>query len=183
MLIPCGKCVSMKKILTAGCAIFLLTACDMLAKGVQDTPLTPEDAREERRGKLTGEDGWNLLGDDKGDKESGARLGVNSFVWRATLDTLAFMPLSNADPFGGTVLTDWYEDPNNPGERFKVNAIIMDSALRADAIKLTLFKQAVDDQTGAWRDIKVSPELSRKLEDTILTRARELRVSRLSQDS
>lgn len=153
----------------------------MLGEGVQDTPLTNEDAREARRGKLTGEDGFNLLGSDN-DKESGARLGVNSYLWRATLDTLSFMPFTAADPFGGTVLTDWYEDPSVPGERFKVNALIMDSTLRADAIKLTLFKQAYEEKAG-WRDIKVSPDLARKLENTILTRARELRVNRLMDKS
>jgi len=163
-------------------ALLLLSGCDMLGAGVQDTPLTTEDAREARRGKLTGNDGFNLLGGSDDSKESGARLGVNSYLWRATLDTLSFMPFSAADPFGGTVLTDWYEDPATPGERFKVNALIMDSTLRADAIKLTLFKQAYGDKAG-WRDIKVSPDLARKLENTILTRARELRVNRLQNES
>ncbi|MDG1288013.1 MAG: DUF3576 domain-containing protein [Rickettsiales bacterium] len=170
-----------KWIMIATTALFL-NGCDVLKGGVNDTPLTPEDAREERRGKLTGSDGWNILGGDGGASESGARLGVNSFLWRATLDTLAFMPFTAADPFGGTVLTDWYEDPNSPGERFKVNALILDSTLRADAIKLTLFKQAIGSE-GNWRDIKVSPDLARKLENTILTRARELRVNRLRDES
>ncbi len=183
MLILSATSNSMTKwILIATTAIFL-SGCDILGEGVQDTPLIGEHEREARRGKLTGADGWNLLGSGDDDKESGARLGVNSYLWRATLDTLAFMPFSAADPFGGTVLTDWYEDPDSQGERFKVNALILDSALRADAIKLTLFKQAVDSETGGWRDIKVSPELSRKLENTILTRARELRVLRLREDS
>lgn len=162
-------------------ATLLLTGCDILKHGEQDRPMTNEDARQASRGKLTGEDGWNLLGGSD-DKEGGARLGVNSFLWRATLDTLAFMPLTAADPFGGTVLTDWYEDPSTPGERFKVNALIMNSTLRADAIKLTLFKQ-VYDQTAGWRDIKVSPDLAHKLENTILTRARELRVTRIMNNS
>lgn len=161
-------------------SLFLVAGCDALREGTQDTPMTQEDERQERRGKLTGDDGWNLMGDSDDDKESGARLGVNSYLWRATLDTLSFMPFSSADPFGGTILTDWYEDPSAQGERFKINAIIMDSTLRADAIKLSLFKQ-VFDETAGWRDIKVSPDLARKLENTILTRARELRVNRLME--
>lgn len=129
------------------------------------------------RGRLTGEDGWNLLGGSSGDDggTAGARLGVNSFLWRATLDTLSFMPLSSADPFGGVILTEWYEDPKTPGERFKVNAMILDTTLRADAVKVKLFKQARTAQ--GWQDIAVGPDLSRKLEDTVLTRARELRVA------
>lgn len=173
----------MTKWIAIGLIALTLTGCDLLGEGVSDTPLRPEDERELRRGKLTGEDGWNLLGDSDADTESGARLGVNSFLWRATLDTLAFMPLSSADPFGGTVLTDWYEDPNNQGERFKVNALILDATLRADAVKLTLFKQAINSKTKTWRDIKVSPELARKLENTILTRARELRVARINREN
>ncbi len=171
----------MKKILLISLVLLSLTACDILKNGVQDTPLTGEDEREARRGKLTGEDGFNLLGGGD-NSEDGARLGVNSYLWRATLDTLSFMPFAAADPFGGTVLTDWYEDPAVAGERFKINALIMDSTLRTDAIKLTLFKQAYD-VNGGWRDIKVNPEVARKLENTILTRARELRVNRLQTKS
>ncbi len=153
----------------------LLSGCDFLGAGKLDVPLTAEEQRKLDRGKLTGEDGWNLLGgSDEGDA-AGATLGVNSFLWRATLDTLVFMPLISADPFGGVVLTDWYEDPKTPGERFKVNALILDTVLRADAIKVKLFKQRKTEESG-WQDIEVNPKLARKLEDTILTRARQLRV-------
>lgn len=160
--------------------LLLLGGCGALDGGERENPLTPEEQRWQNRGKLTGEGGWNLLGgSDEDDAASGARLGVNSFLWRATLDTLAFMPLSSADPFGGVILTDWYEDPKTPGERFKVNALIMDTTLRADAVKIRLFKQ---QRTGqGWQDIEVSPSLSRSLEDTILTRARELRVAHFAR--
>ncbi len=107
-------------------------------------------------------------------------LGVNSFLWRATLDTLAFMPLISADPFGGTprILTDWYEDPQKPGERFKVNALILDKTLRADGVKLTVFKQKLDKGSkNGWRDQQVDSTLARQLEDTILTRARQLKIA------
>lgn len=155
-----------------------LAGCDLLKQGTPDNPLTPEEQREKERGKLTGEDGWNLFGSGKGADggSGGAALGVNSFLWRATLDSLVFMPLISADPFGGVILTDWYEDPKTPGERFKVNALILDTALRADAVKVKLFKQRKSDE-GGWQDVEVNPKLSRSLEDTILTRARELRVA------
>lgn len=172
----------MKKILLVLLPLVTLAACDTLekmglngGKGATPVPLNREDAARESRGKLTG-DGFDLLGGSKDDSAAGARLGVNSFLWRATLDTLSFMPFASADPFGGVIITDWYEDPKTPGERFKVNAVILDSTLRADAIKVKLFKQkrgAGDD----WRDVDVHPKLGHKLEDTILTRARELRVN------
>ena len=120
-----------------------------------------------------------LSGDKKEDSGGPGAIGVNIFLWRATLDTLSFMPIASADPFGGVVITDWYEDPKTTGERFKVNAIILDKTLRADGIKITLFKQKF--ARGVWRDQEVDNKLARSLEDTILTRARQLRVAQLGK--
>lgn len=135
-----------------------------------------EDQRRERYGKLTGEGGLLSIGRDDEEGGGASPIGVNSFLWRATLDTLAFMPLASADPFGGVIITDWYEDPKSPGERFKVTALILDRSLRADGVKVSLFKQ-IKDQDGMWRDTEVNPSVPTELEDTILTRARQLRVS------
>jgi hypothetical protein len=158
---------------------FSLTACSFLASGdTSSYPKTDEDRLKERQGRVTGDGGISLGGGSEKDKEAGKNpLGVNSFLWRATLDTLAFMPLVSADPFGGVILTDWYEDPENPGERFKVNALILDRQLRADSLKISTFKQTND--TGDWKDAAVDPGMGRKLEDTVLTRARQLRVKQL----
>jgi len=139
-------------------------------------PQSPYDERAESRGRLTGDDGLTFLGGKKKDDGGGAGIGVNSFLWRATLDTLAFMPLASADPFGGVIITDWYEDPEARGERFKVNALILDKSLRADGVKVTVFKQILDSK-GQWRDQKVDNGLGTKLEDTVLTRARQMRVA------
>ncbi|NBO20323.1 MAG: DUF3576 domain-containing protein, partial [Proteobacteria bacterium] len=130
-----------------------------------------------RNGSLTGADGGFLMMGRGGDKAEGGQLGVNSFLWRASLDTLSFMPLASADPFGGVIITDWYEDPETPGERFKVNALILDKTLRADGVKVTLFKQKLEK--GTWRDKPVDTALEKSLEDTILTRARQLKVTQL----
>ncbi len=116
-----------------------------------------------------------LLGDKKKGQGEAAGIGVNSFLWRASLDTIAFMPIANADPFGGTILTDWYQLPETPSERFKVNVFIMDRALRADGIKVAVFKQARDGM-GQWVDVKVEPRMATDLENSILTRARQLRI-------
>lgn len=140
-------------------------------------PLDAEDTRRARRGKVGGEDGLFSLGGGSDKPTGGATLGVNSYLWRATLDTLSFVPLASVDPRGGVIITDWYEDPEAPGERFKINAIILDTRLRSDGVRLSLFRQKLDTKTNMWRDVKANAEVASKLEDTVLTRARELRVA------
>ena len=107
-----------------------------------------------------------------------AVIGVNSFLWRATLDTLAFMPLLSADPYGGVVNTDWYVNPQRPTERFKATVYILDSRLRADGLNVTVFKE-VSDGHGGWTPSSVADQTSIDIENSILTRARELRLSNL----
>jgi len=106
-------------------------------------------------------------------------LGVNSYLWHASLDTLSFLPLLSADPFGGVIISEWYVAPTSPDERMKVTIYIMDRALRADALKVVVFRQV---RSGAvWQDSTASPDTAHKLEDSILTRARELRLATLGQ--
>ncbi|HEY1615917.1 MAG TPA: DUF3576 domain-containing protein [Rhizomicrobium sp.] len=102
-------------------------------------------------------------------------LGVNSYLWHATLDTLSFMPLASADPFGGVIITDWYSAPSDQNERMKITIYILDRRLRADGIKIAVFRQTRAGE--AWADAQVNPETATKLEDAILTRARELRLA------
>jgi hypothetical protein len=102
-------------------------------------------------------------------------LGVNQYLWHASLDTLRFMPLQSADPFGGTIITDWYSAPEAPSERVRVTVYILDRNLRADALKVAVFRQT--HSGGSWVDAQVSAETATKLEDDILTRARELRLA------
>ncbi len=90
------------------------------------------------------------------------------------------MPIASADPFGGVVITDWYEDPQTPGERFKVNALILDRTLRADGVRISVFKQK-KDASAQWADTQVEPSVGREVEDTIITRARQLRVTQAAQ--
>jgi hypothetical protein len=101
---------------------------------------------------------------------------VNGYLWRATLDTLAFMPLASADPYGGTVITDWYTNPEKPEERFKATVYILDSRLRADGLKVSVFKQQ-RDPTGNWLDTPTAAQTETDIENAILTRARQLRLS------
>ena len=122
-----------------------------------------------------------LFGDKDGNDAGAAGIGVNSFLWRASLDTIAFMPIASADPFGGVILTDWYENPETPGERFKANIYILDKQLRADGIRVAVFKQK-KDKSGSWRDTQVPADMANNIENTILTRARELRVAQLGRN-
>lgn len=104
----------------------------------------------------------------------GRSIGVNSFLWRASLDTISFMPVSSADPFGGVIITDWYSAGEAPNERFKLNVYILGRALRADGVRVAVFRQVLDAQ-GGWRDVALSDVTATKIEDSILTRARQLR--------
>lgn len=105
-------------------------------------------------------------------------IGVNGFLWRASLDTLAFMPLASADPYGGVIVTDWYVNPEKPDERFKATVYILDTRLRADGLNVTIFKQA-KDASGAWADTAASDQTATDIENAILTRARQLRLSNI----
>lgn len=109
--------------------------------------------------------------------QSGGRvtLGVNAYLWHASLDTLSFMPLASADPFGGVIITDWYSASENPNERMKVTVYILDRRLRADGLRIAVFRQT--RSADGWADAQVNPDTATKLEDAILTRARELRLA------
>ena len=100
-------------------------------------------------------------------------IGVNSYLWRAAIDTLSFAPLLSADSKGGVIVTDWYSRPNNPGERVKLTVSILDQDLRADALRVAASRQV--NQGNGWVAAPVTAATVQKLEDIILTRARDLR--------
>lgn len=112
------------------------------------------------------------------DRASSADIGVNGYLWRATLDTLAFMPLKSADPYGGVVITDWYENPDKPDERFRATVYILDTRLRADGLNVSVFRE-VNNGAGGWVEAPTAPQTSIDIENAILTKARQLRLSNL----
>lgn len=180
--------------LTAALLLPLLMLAPVLSGCSSDAPVIdsksyPMDERESQRarreakgsGSIFGKDGLVLFGKKKEEGGAGASgVAVNSYLWRASLDTLSFMPLSAADPFGGVIITDWYTPPETPDRRFKANAYILDRDLRADGVRVTLFQQR-REASGGWVDIAVDTKTATDLEDTILTRARQLRVEQASR--
>jgi hypothetical protein len=148
----------------------VLSSCTGLKLPAAD-PVEKEPVRE----TIFGDGGLNLFG---GSKRQGSNpsIGVNVYLWRATLDTLSLWPISSADPFGGVILTDWYSTPQVPKERFKMNVYILDRALRADGVRVSVFRQSRNANNN-WQNLTVQPETSRKIEDAILTRARQFRFS------
>ncbi len=138
----------------------------------------PQGERE----TVFGPGGFNIFGG--GDKavrgEGGGGIGVNSFLWRASLDTVAFMPLNSADPFGGVIITDWYSPQETPGERFKMTIYILDRRLRADGIKVAVFRQ-LRTRANGWTDSTVNSQTAIDLENAILTRARQMRMNTVQQ--
>ncbi|MBU6371833.1 MAG: DUF3576 domain-containing protein [Alphaproteobacteria bacterium] len=113
-------------------------------------------------------------GDKKAAKDQ-AGIGVNAFLWRATLDVLSFMPLSSADPYGGVVTTDWYANPDKPNERFKATVYILDSRLRADGIKVAIFKEQLT--ANGWSTAPTDPDTAIQIENAILTKARQFKLA------
>ena len=111
---------------------------------------------------------------DIGPEENGA-LGVNAYLWRASLDTLSFLPLASADPYGGVIITDWYANPEKKDERMKATVYILDTRLRADGISAAVFRETLTN--GVWTPASVSPDTNVALENAILSKARELRLS------
>ena len=169
-----------------GALLAVLFATALAACTGEDT-VYPQQAQ--RKGGATygqpqsvfGEGGLNLFGgSDKPLEEQGGSggIGVNSYLWRASLDTISFMPLASADPFGGVIITDWYTPPESQTERFKVNVYILGRDLRADGIRAAVFRQKSDSQ-GGWVDAKVDQQTATDLENAILTRARQLRIAGL----
>lgn len=122
--------------------------------------------------------GFRMFGGGKAAAAATPAVGVNGYLWRATLDTLSFMPLASADPYGGVIITDWYMNPEKPDERFKCTVYILDARLRADGLNVAVFKQS-RDAAGNWVDAPAAGQTETDIENSILTRARQLRLSNI----
>ncbi|WOK35160.1 DUF3576 domain-containing protein [Sphingomonas sp. C3-2] len=151
----------MARLTSAVIAIGLLTTVSGCAWVKKDLGITPRDDR-----KTTDLAASRVT-----------TIGVNSYLWRASLDTLSFMPLVQTDSNGGVIVTDWYVNPNSPTERMKLTVSILDQDLRADALRIAALRQV--NQNGQWVDAPVQAATVQKLEEIILTKARDLRRTAL----
>lgn len=170
---------TMQALMGAAC-LAGLSACSLFSSEYPDKQVG-QDASSNIGGSkesFLGDGGISLFGGSsskKGRDEGANSIGINSYLWRASLETLAFMPLSSADPFGGVIITDWYSPPESPSERFKMSVFITDRELHADGIRVSVFRQV---KNGAdWADANVGNKTASDLENAILTRARELRAA------
>jgi hypothetical protein len=132
--------------------------------------------RNREEGSMFGPGGLFGSKADKG-TSSDTGIAVNAYLWRASLDTINFIPLVSADPFGGVIITDWYTPAEQPTERMKVQVTILDRELRADGVRVSVFKQTQNGKSGSWVDAQVDQRTNTEIENAILTRARQLRIS------
>ena len=166
----------------------ILSACGTQSTMPEFTVFDPREQRQrDRSGTFTGADGITIFGSGSSGAAAAAAaaegtgaggIGVNAYLWRGALETINFMPLASADPFGGLIITDWYQPAGLPDERLKVHVLILDRALRADGVQVSVFRQQRTAR-GDWLDEPVDPKTVVELEDKILTKARELRVAGL----
>ncbi len=169
----------MKKILIATTCLITLSACGGIKKEAK-YPTGADRATTEQSGGIYSEaptiwgEGKSILNPD-GDEVKSVGITVNSFLWRAALDTISFIPLANADPFGGVILTEWYSDEATPNEEIKLNILILGKELKASAVKVTVFRKV------NGKNVAPTSETARKLEDAILTRARQMRIAQLDR--
>jgi hypothetical protein len=174
--------------LAAAGLLFVLSGCSTATyDGIEDTTRCPEgrcpDVDDPNRQTVFGTGGIGTLfsdGDSADQGGGGSGIGVNAFLWRASLDTFAFLPPFSADPLGGVIIYDWYAPAETPGERLKVTVYILDTRLRADAVQVNVFRQ-LRGADGSWYDAAVEEGTNAALEDAILTRARQLRIAQLGQ--
>ena len=152
-----------------------LQACE-IPKGEPNYPDPMAENYEKTGGSVLGSPGFKLFDDQAAEETPGVGLAVNAYLWRAALDTISFMPLSQVDAFGGVILTDWYSQPETPNSRMRVNIYILGQELRANGLRVSTFRQE-KNQKGEWVDAIVQQMVSTQLEDAILTRARQLRIA------
>ena len=161
--------------------ITALVLAGILLVGCSNFQPAPPQEEEGPVSFLTGKPGGLTLEDlgNLGKSDSGG-IPVNAILWRAALEIAALLPISDVDTFGGTIITDWYSLPDKPDERIKLTVFVVDRELRSDAIRVTVYVQTRNSTDGNWSTSFRDEEFSRRLEDLILSRAREIRAESLT---
>ncbi|MBL6768698.1 MAG: DUF3576 domain-containing protein [Alphaproteobacteria bacterium] len=156
-------------------AVLFVTACS------STEPQNASTKKHKDGSFLTGrsETGITLEDISRTSNKSSSGIPVNALLWRASLDITSILPIDDIDVFSGTLITDWYSLPSQPSEQIKLAVFVLDKELRSDAIRVVVYVQS--RQGNVWKDAGIDPELAIRLEDLILTRARELRASSVTQ--
>lgn len=154
----------------------LLSACSQDMKVEQNAPVSTKEQRQLGFGSLLGEEGLSFGKASKKEEfvAGGVAANVNPYLWRATLDTFDFAPITVSDPVGGLISTDWYAADDKANERVKVNIKITSKTLRADGLKVTVFKQI--RKGNDWMSLQADDKIGYDLETIILNRARQLKI-------
>ncbi len=163
----------MKTISVIGIIVWSLSCSAMQKPALGKEPKSSRERREDKtRGHLLAEP---LFTTGKKKNETSG-IGVNTYLWKASLETISFLPKKSIDPFGGALITEWYSPPEASNERLKIEIIVTGRALTSDGVKVTIFREKKNPR-GEWISASVEPDTSLKFEETILTRARELKVA------
>lgn len=162
------------KLLVAGFIAFSLAACGSDPEKPEPKAELPPPSAPAAKSE-TGLFSWLGGSGSSGKVEEKKGVAVNAYLWRASLDALSFMTMEQTDPFGGIIKTGWYVPPSTPNERLKVSVFILDSKLRAEAIRVSIFKE-IKRPSGEWTEATVDPDTVTKLENVILDRARALKI-------
>ena len=166
---------SMKKIIICIISLYLITT-QCLANIGSNFPKSDKLQKSECYGSVFGSNGLQLFGGkDKNSSDTTTKNKINAFLWHAALDVIQFMPLSSTDHSGGVINTDWYDDPELKNTMYKVTIVIKSSQLNTNALNVTVFKRKFEE--GRWKDQKTNRDLATQLEDQILEKARELKVT------
>ncbi len=156
--------------------LFLLALVACEGKKVEYSyPKAGAELKRQKIGSMINDDdggGINIMG---GKSSKAAPTMANSLLWKASLETISFMPLHQSDPIGGIIITDWYAGPNTPKERFKMNIVISSAELKVSSLKVVVFKEVMDNK-GNWSSAVASPQVARDLEDKIINKAKALNI-------
>ncbi len=146
------------------------------AKELHGPPMGRQEERKENFGKILGDDAFRIDLARGNPSNGSGMMGVNPHLWKASFETVHFIPLVSSDAVGGVIITDWYTSPNAPNERLKITIRIIGTELKTDALSVSVFKQ-IKSTKQEWAPAQADEKLARDFEDVILSRARDIRIA------
>ena len=152
------------------CSLIFLASCSSIKPGTPEKDEGPVSV-------ITGKTGGFKISDLGGSKsDAGGAMPVNAILWRASLEIVSLIPISEVDTFSGTIISDWHSLNENENERLKITIFVLDRELRADAVKAVVYIQKRPQEDAPWGNTLRDENFARKIEGLILNRAREIRA-------